>query len=774
MTALIELKNVTRSFETAQDGTVHVLRGIDLSIEPGSFNVIRGESGSGKTTLLKVLGFLDSAFGGNYQFGAVGVEDQADWWLDEVRSANIGFIFQDGQLFDHLTLRQNIELPLSIQGSAAIGADAGERIARLAPMFFKPQELAPSDASEGGLLSSRPVRASGGQRQRAAVMRAIVHRPCLILADEPTASLDQLRKADVLKRLIHLTGEGHTVVVVTHDELFRNVGRQLEMVGGKLLDHGQVDPQAQARFLREIDDEASNLKVEGAETSDADGSPVIDAEPDFSHKVQTGDDPPQETSASEQLGDTERDAAPATRADATALSPKFPREGSAILWGWRPRASAGVLMRQAVRETFQRWLFLLLILSALIAGVTQVSVFSSVITGAETIVDKAFVEGSRLNRLELKPKLADVRKEDRFPISVDIQGWPNVQQVVRRRESVVRMENARGERISYISMGLHPNDPEYKLLDFLAGGPFSDGHDQLEVIITASLLGDFFDTSEIENQKASYEDFIGRQITTYVKRFAPGGEVLREESAKLTIAGIILNAEGGRQLYLPNNTQIIIDRVKGDKTSSIVLPVNETGDGWSISLEQQLEMIKGPWADKLQVYTTGVRDILPVIKKLTTSGYRSKSDIWDFKWALDVQDIAWRIFTPLLILIISAVTLTIMTNIYTSAKIREKEFALWRVLGMRRGDIALLQVLSAVLAITFGALIGLAVAWFVVEQSRAYLAEQYVEDGFDQIFAPVQQFFGMILVGALVVGALSAVAPAIRTARTDPAKVLQS
>ena len=729
MSTLIELEGLTRSFSSEHEGAVEVLMGIDLTIESGSFNVVRGESGSGKTTLLKVLGFLDSGYGGKYRFGGESVESRPDWWLDEVRSTNIGFIFQDGQLFEHLTLRQNISLPLNIQGFG----DADKRVAELAPEFFNARELWTS-----GLLDGRPGPASGGQRQRTAVMRSIVHRPCLILADEPTASLDQPRKREVLERLHELTGQGHTVIVVTHDQLFYNSGRQLEMTDGRLIDHGMADeiPSPALTVVEEVEEESRQAGAASRATN------VRASEPD-SNPIRS-------------------------------IGTKFPGNGRHFLWGWRPRASATVLMRQALRETFQRWLFLLLILSALVAGVTQVSVFSSVITGAEAIVDKAFVEGSRLNRLELKPKRADHDKEDKFPIVSDIETWANVQDVVRRRESIVRLENIRGERVSYISMGLHANDPEFKLLDFLAGGPFSDDHGKLEIIVTASLLPDFFDTSGLESGTEKYSDYIGRELTTFVKRFAPGGEVLREESAKLAISGIVLNAEGGRQLYLPNHTQIIFDRVKGDKQSKLELPVTEAGDEWSLTLEEQLELVKGPWADKLQVYTTGVREILPVIKKLTASGYKSKSDIWDFKWALDVQDIAWTIFTPLLILIVVAVTLTVMTNIYTSAKMREKEFALWRILGMRRGDIALLQVGSAVLAILIGALIGLVVAWIVVDQSRWLLAEQYADDGFDQIFAPVQQFFGMILFGSLLVGVLSAVAPAIRTARTDPAKVLQS
>ena len=551
-------------------------------------------------------------------------------------------------------------------------------------------------------------------------MRSIIHEPCVILADEPTASLDQPRKRQILELLLGLAERGHTIIVVTHDQLFYDVGRQYQMLDGHI------------------------IIVE----------PTDDAQNNASHH---GQDEP--VAADQKLD----------------MQPQFPAAGASLLWGWRPRSAPMTLLRQALRETFLRWLFLILILSALVAGVTQISVFSSIITGAEVIVDKAFTEGSRLNRLEIKPKLADLKSQRRFPIAKEIEHWENVQHVVPRRQTIARLTNLRGEQISYVAMGLHDDDPEYKLLDFLAGGNFSRGVDKLELIVTATLLADFFDTKGLgEEGGLSYGDFIGRRLTMYVNRYSPSGALLKQEQVALKIAGVILHAEGGRQIYLPNSTQIIFDRVVADKHSRIELPVTEDGLDWDENYDLRAKLLEGPWEDKLQVYTTGVREIIPVIKQLAEKGYKSKSDIWDFKWALDIQDIAWKIFTPLLVLIIVAVVLTVLANIYTSAKLREREFALWRILGMRRGDLALLQITAAIFAVLMGSVIGLCVAWLVVNQSKGFLAAQYVEEGFDQIFAPVEQFFGLILAGALVVGIAAAVAPALRTARVDPARVLQS
>ena len=102
-----------------------------------------------------------------------------------------------------------------------------------------------------------------------------------------------------------------------------------------------------------------------------------------------------------------------------------------------------------------------------------------------------------------------------------------------------------------------------------------------------------------------------------------------------------------------------------------------------------------------------MEQVLPLLKDLSREGYKPSSDIWQFKWALDIQDTAWRIFLPLLVLIVAAVSTTVAANIFTSAKLRETELALWRVLGMRRGDLVLTQVLATVISVAIGAVAGL-------------------------------------------------------------------
>jgi ABC-type lipoprotein export system ATPase subunit/ABC-type lipoprotein release transport system permease subunit len=699
--SVLSLRGIRKSYKSASGEVAEVLKDLNLEIEAGSFNVIRGESGSGKTSLLRIIGMLDGEFEGDYLFVGDDVKSKPVWYRDELRSDNIGFIFQDGQLFAHMAVRENIELPIRLQGSAAERRAAHQRILALAPSFFTEREISDD------ILSSRPNQVSGGQKQRAAIMRSVINQPAIILADEPTASLDESRKQEVLNLLLSLRDAGHTVIVVSHDKVFYQTGRQLELSKG---------------VLREL-----------------------------------------ATDASESAG--------------PEIASRTPAEGGSILYGWMPRAPLRILLAEAIRETFLRPIFLFLVLVSLCVGVTQIGVFSSVIVGAQAFLDDAMTRGSRLNRLEIKPRTVDIPTDTRFPVIEDIKSWPNIQAIVPRRATIMGIIGADGEKNVYSAMGLHPNDPEYRLLNFVAGGPFNPDNEELEVIVTVALLSDLFTESEgLANGTKHYPDFIGKPVTIEVPQFARTGQLLaaRVKKVQLKIVGIILYAEGGRQLYLPNKTQLVFDRYKIDRDGVIAMPLNDAGDAWNEDRGKIEELVAFPWEDQLQVYTKEIRDIIPVFQKLSQLGYKPDSEIWKFKWVLDVRDLAWHIFVPLLVLIVGAVGLTVATNLFSSAKLREREFALWRILGMRRGDLVITQVISTILMALVGAAVGLLIGSVLVNGARSFLADQNPGAGLEKVFAPVSQFYLVILVSSVVVGVLAAIYPAIRTARADPAKVLQA
>jgi ABC-type lipoprotein export system ATPase subunit len=204
MTAL-ELTAGAKSVSLPGGRPLPVLTGVDLSVEPGETLAIQGASGSGKSTLLAVLGLLDSLTGGRYAVGGIDVAAISERRRARLRSTTFGFIYQRFCLISHLTAEENVEAPL-LHG----GVRRRERARRARDLL---DQVGLTDRRE-----HRPGQLSGGEQQRVAVARALVHRPSVVLADEPTGSLDQDTGTAVMRSLLDLAADdGVTLIVVTHD-----------------------------------------------------------------------------------------------------------------------------------------------------------------------------------------------------------------------------------------------------------------------------------------------------------------------------------------------------------------------------------------------------------------------------------------------------------------------------------------------------------------------------------------------------------------------------
>jgi putative ABC transport system ATP-binding protein len=200
---LVVLDDVERVFRRGP-GEVRALHGVSLSIDEGEFVAVLGHSGSGKTTLLSILGCLDQPTRGSYRLGGIAVSEMEDTPLSRVRNRTIGFVFQSFQLIPQLTVRENVETPL-------LYADCPPREAR---------ERALLGLARVGLAARadhRPQELSGGEAQRAAVARALVNEPRLVLADEPTGNLDSETGDQIAGLLSGLHERGTTVILVTHN-----------------------------------------------------------------------------------------------------------------------------------------------------------------------------------------------------------------------------------------------------------------------------------------------------------------------------------------------------------------------------------------------------------------------------------------------------------------------------------------------------------------------------------------------------------------------------
>jgi putative ABC transport system ATP-binding protein len=226
---LIELKDVYKIYGEGLESEVRALDGVSLSIERGEFVAIVGQSGSGKSTMMNVLGCLDIPTRGEYHLDGVDVRELSDRELSAIRNREIGFIFQQYNLIQNLTVLENVELPLIYQGK-----DADER-----------KEMAMTALERVGLagrVKHRPSEMSGGQQQRVAIARAIAANPPIIMADEPTGALDSRTGLEVLEFLRALNREGTTVILITHDNSIAATARRIiRLTDGRIVEDRQQE-----------------------------------------------------------------------------------------------------------------------------------------------------------------------------------------------------------------------------------------------------------------------------------------------------------------------------------------------------------------------------------------------------------------------------------------------------------------------------------------------------------------------------------------------------
>lgn len=204
MAKVIEIRNIIRDFQLGQE-IVHVLKGIDLDIEKGEYVAIMGPSGSGKSTLMNLLGCLDTPTSGKYILNGKDVSQMSDDELADIRNKEIGFVFQTFNLLPRTTALENVALPMVYSGIAK-----ADRIKRAEEVL--------ANVGLADRMDHKPNQLSGGQRQRVAVGRALVNKPSIILADEPTGNLDSKTSVEIMHLFDEIHKAGNTVILVTHEE----------------------------------------------------------------------------------------------------------------------------------------------------------------------------------------------------------------------------------------------------------------------------------------------------------------------------------------------------------------------------------------------------------------------------------------------------------------------------------------------------------------------------------------------------------------------------
>ncbi|RLD35767.1 MAG: macrolide ABC transporter ATP-binding protein [Bacteroidetes bacterium] len=218
---IIKIENIIKNYYI---GTVVVraLRTVSLDMDRNEYVAIMGPSGSGKSTLMNILGCLDTPTDGMYMLNGQDVSKMVDDQLAEVRNKEIGFVFQTFNLLPRYTALENVILPLIYAGISK-----HERVKRAKETL--------SDVGLADRMDHKPNELSGGQRQRVAVARALVNRPSIILADEPTGNLDSKTSKDIMRLLDDIHSSGNTVIVVTHEEdIAQNARRIIRLMDGEI------------------------------------------------------------------------------------------------------------------------------------------------------------------------------------------------------------------------------------------------------------------------------------------------------------------------------------------------------------------------------------------------------------------------------------------------------------------------------------------------------------------------------------------------------------
>jgi putative ABC transport system ATP-binding protein len=201
---LIKITNIKRDFPLG-DEIIYVLKGIDLEINKGEYVALMGPSGSGKSTLMNILGCLDTPTSGTYILNGKHVSEMQDDELAGIRNKEIGFVFQTFNLMPRTTALDNVALPMVYAGHSK-----SERVERATEVL--------TQVGLDDRMDHKPNQLSGGQRQRVAVARALVNKPSIILADEPTGNLDSKTSVEIMNLFDEIHANGNTVILVTHEE----------------------------------------------------------------------------------------------------------------------------------------------------------------------------------------------------------------------------------------------------------------------------------------------------------------------------------------------------------------------------------------------------------------------------------------------------------------------------------------------------------------------------------------------------------------------------
>ena len=222
---MIKISNINKFYNLGEE-KFHALKNVNLEIKKGEFLAIMGPSGSGKSTMIKILGLLDREYEGEFLLNDQNVKELDDNILSRLRNKRLGYVFQDFNLIQRLTIRENIELPMLYSGKSQ------------KECLHKVKELL-DKINLSDKMNKYPSQLSGGQQQRISIIRALVNNPDIIIADEPTGALDSKTSEQIMDIFKKLNEEGITIILITHDVNVAKKGKRMVKIFDGILKEGE-------------------------------------------------------------------------------------------------------------------------------------------------------------------------------------------------------------------------------------------------------------------------------------------------------------------------------------------------------------------------------------------------------------------------------------------------------------------------------------------------------------------------------------------------------
>jgi hypothetical protein len=424
----------------------------------------------------------------------------------------------------------------------------------------------------------------------------------------------------------------------------------------------------------------------------------------------------------------------------------------------------GLQLSIALREALGNPLFTAMIVVAMAAGLFQLTLMWSIQAGTGKVLDDVINKGSRLDRIEIAAKARDDETTaEGLPSEAVLAGLGAYRRAVPRREILLRLDDSRGRERQDTAYGLIPDDPELGKLEMREGEPFTDQR-------ASSLLISELSVERLFGIDAIGETTVGKRVPIRFRRYAADGSAgpdstedgpeYDEVTLDFVVAGVVDRAEAARNYYLPSETLLAIVSWQLDPGASLTV------------VDGRVEVTGGtvgeapPW-ERLHVYFHRLDEVLPAAAYFERRGFSTTADLYRYKWILDTRRFVNWTIGGIVAMVLGIAGLLIISNVVSSVRLKRKEIAVLKLMGMKDRDVVSIFVLSVLLCALLGGAAGFVGGGLTVDGIRAYLTSAYPDSPLGQILTSTWAQAPWALVLCVLVAVGFTALPAWHTARKE-------